>query len=155
IEVEVPSGRPVARFGTGPVNALAITRERIYGVGEDAQQNPVLIAWERDGDHGKLGERAFPAPIADLLATQAGELAVLSPDKLRVLEPDGKLRFTLDADFSAMALAPDGRQLFVSYEGSVKIFDLDSGRMVQRIEAGPDRVELAVHPRAAVLATAG
>jgi WD40 repeat protein len=155
IEVELPSGKELARFGgSGEPTQIAIARDRIYSNGEDAQRNPVVVAWERGAGHRKLEQRPVPGPIWGLEVTPRGELVVLLRDRILVHDAAGQVRHTFEGAHVAIALAPDGKRLLAGDAGGLKVFELGSGALLRRVEVGPGGISVAAHPRAALAATA-
>ncbi len=154
--VELPSGKPIAKLGLGRLRGLAVARDRIYTGHDDRTRPPFVVVWERGGTHRKLEERPMPGSIQQLAATPRGELVVHLSDRIVIQDAAGKLRHAIDGKHLSIAVTPDGKQLVASDPGrGVKLFDLDTGRLIRRVEAEAERGVFAVHPRAPLLAAGG
>lgn len=158
---EVPANVRLLQGETGPIYAVAFVRDgtRVLSVSPNE-----LCVWDVAADSPV---QRFPLGVRDLAA------AVFSADGTRLLGACGqadkpgpgfrakeihewnvdtgaKLR-TLTAEtgaFQSIALAPDGRQALCGTPNGTELWDLDSGRVVQRFATGPVTPGVAFVPRA-------
>jgi WD40 repeat protein len=153
VELAIPSGQELGRFGAASPSALAVG-EHIYTSYENDARQRVLTTWERGRAHRQLGEAVLPAGVWELQRTASGELVMSFGDKLAITDERGHARLTLGA-YQSLALTPDGRHLLASpARGGADLIELASGKVLRHLDIARERPALAVHPRGGLIAVA-
>ncbi len=165
VELELPSGRELARFG-GDARRIVVTGDTVATTLTEIDST--VTTWDRKR-HEKLADLAVPGAIWFFDRDARGELVIGSQDNLTVGEiREGKQeRFQLaiadrgvlrtlieDPSITGAAMAPDRAHLmFTTSDGYAKLVELASGRVVKTLEVGSGT--LAVHPSGKLIVVAG
>ncbi len=153
VELAIPSGQELGRFGAASPSALAVG-EHIYTSYETDAHQRVLTTWERGREHRQLGEAVLPAGVWELQRAASGELVMSFGDKLAIADERGQARLTLGA-YQSLALTPDGRHLLAGpARGGADVIELASGKVLRHLDLAGERPALAVHPRGGLIAAA-
>jgi WD40 repeat protein len=118
-----------------------------------------LLLWEANRDTKRIVPLPEPQTISALALSADGRmLAVGSGSDVTLLSPTGEIAKKLGAQegqVSQLAFANDGRTLAGADEdGAIRIWNVESGRLVQTFKGPAEITALAFAPNSEVLATA-